>query len=58
MRYFQITLFLFAALSFITALFFIGSVTGDVLWRSGIAILLIDVVCIMLWPQKSIVKTE
>lgn len=53
MRYFQIVVFLVAALSFIIALFFIGSVMGDVLWRIGIATLLFDVVCIMLWPDKS-----
>ena len=53
MRYFQIILFLVAALSFIVALFFIGSDTGLDLWRSGIAILLIDVVCLLLWPAKS-----
>ena len=53
MRYFQIILFLGAALSFIISLFFIGSVMGDVLWRIGIATLLFDVVCIMLWPDKS-----
>jgi len=44
MRYFQIVLFFTAALSFLVALVFAGTVTGDVLWRAGIAILL--------WPQK------
>jgi hypothetical protein len=52
MRYLQIVLFVGAALSFIIALFFAGTVTGDILWRAGIAILLFDVVCIMLWPTK------
>ena len=53
MRLFQIILFLVAVLSLFTALFFIGSDTGLDLWRSGVAILLIDVVCLMLWPAKS-----
>jgi len=53
MRLFQIILFLVAALSFIAALFFIGSDTGLDLWRAGVAILFIDVVCLMLWPAKS-----
>lgn len=53
MRYFQIVLFLSAALSFILSLFFVGTVAGDVLWRAGIAILLFDMVCIMLWQDKS-----
>lgn len=52
MRYFQIVLFFGAALSFIIALFFIGTVTGDILWRIGVSTLLFDVVCIMLWPDK------
>ena len=52
MRYLQIVLFIGAALSFIIALFFAGTVKGDILWRAGIAILLFDVVCIMLWPTK------
>ena len=53
MRYLQLVLFFGAALSFIIAIFFAGRVTGDILWRAGIAALLLDVVCIMLWPYKS-----
>ena len=53
MRLIQIIIFLVAALSLISALFFIGSDTGLDLWRAGIAILLIDVVFLMLWPAKS-----
>jgi len=53
MRYFQIVLFLMAALSFISSLFFVGSIIGDVLWRAGMATLLFDIVCIMLWPRTS-----
>ena len=53
MRYFQIILFFIAALSFIIAVFFTGTEIGDILWRLGIAILLFDVVCIMLWPNRS-----
>ena len=53
MKYFQIVLFLCAALSFILSLFFVGIVTGDILWRAGISFLLFDMVCLMLWPDKS-----
>jgi hypothetical protein len=53
MRVFQIILFFVALLDLISALIFAGSVMGDILWRVGIAILLIDVVCIMLWPEKT-----
>ena len=52
MRYFQIVLFFSAAFSLIIAIFFAGTVMGDILWRAGIAILLFDVVCILLWPDK------
>jgi hypothetical protein len=52
MRYLQVVLFFCAALSLIIALFFAGTVMGDIMWRVGIAILLLDVVCIMLWRNK------
>jgi hypothetical protein len=53
MRNLQIILFVIAVLSFIMALIYAGSVTGDILWRAGIAVLLIDIVFIMLWPGKT-----
>ena len=53
MRNLQIVLFVIAALSFIIAVFFAGTEMGDILWRAGIAILLLDVVCIKLWPDKA-----
>jgi hypothetical protein len=51
MRFVQIALLCVAVLVFVTALFFAGTNTGDVLWRVGVAALLVDVVCIMLWPR-------
>ena len=53
MKLLQIVLFLVAVLIFIAAAFYIGSDTGLDLWRAGLAILLIDVVCLLLWPAKS-----
>ena len=53
MRSLQIILFVIAILAFITALVFAGSLTGDIFWRSGMSILLIDVVFIMLWSDKT-----
>jgi hypothetical protein len=50
MRYLQIILFVVGIAAFFAAVFFIGSDTGDTLWRVGVAALLVDVVCIMLWP--------
>ncbi|MCG6964254.1 MAG: hypothetical protein LJE95_13420 [Acidobacteria bacterium] len=51
MRRLQTVLFLLAIVALLGAIPFAGSVMGDVLWRAGIAALLVDVVCIMLWPQ-------
>ncbi len=51
MRYFQVFLFVLALLAFVAAAFFIGSDTGDALWRGGGAALLLDIVCIMLWQK-------
>lgn len=53
MRYLQIVILAIAVIGFIVAVFFAGSGTGDIMWRAGIAILLLDVVCIMLWPEKA-----
>jgi len=50
MRSLQIVLFIVGVAAFIAALAFIGNDTGDTLWRAGVAVLLLDVVCMMLWP--------
>jgi hypothetical protein len=57
MRYLQILVFALGLAALITAIFFVGTDTGLSLWRAGVAILLIDVVCIMLWPT-SVFKKE
>lgn len=53
MRILQIVLFVVAVLAFIIAVIFAGSGTGDIFWRAGMALLLLDIVCIMLWPDKT-----
>ena len=50
MRQLQVGIFVLALAAFITSVFFIGSDTGDALWRAGVAGLLIDMVAIKLWP--------
>ena len=50
MRTFQFILFILGMVAFITALFFVGTQDGDTSWRFGVAVLLLDVVCIKLWP--------
>ncbi len=53
MRILQIILFVIAIIAFLIALVYTGSVTGEILWQPGIAILLIDMVFIMLWSDKT-----
>jgi hypothetical protein len=54
MRYLQIFVFVVGLAAFIAAIFLIGTDTGDTLWRVGVAVLLLDVVCIMLWPTPAL----
>jgi len=51
MRQFQITIFILATASLIASAFEIGPNSGDYLLYAGIATLLVDVVCIQLWPS-------
>ena len=51
-RKFQVTLFVLAVISFITAAICTGSLAGDALWRAGVALLLGDLVCLRLWPSS------
>ena len=52
MRLLQVVVFVGAVAALLAALFFVGSGTGDALWRAGIAALLADVVGIQLWPAR------
>ena len=53
MRYLQIVLFFIGLIAFILAAIYAGGTTGDIMWRAGMAILLIDVVCVMLWGKSN-----
>ena len=53
MRLIQVILIFVGLAAFLAAVFFVGTDTGDVLWRVGVAALLLDIVCIMLWPARS-----
>ena len=57
MRNLQICVLFVGLAVFIAAIFFAGAVTGDILWRVGIAALLLYAVCIMLWPRPAIRNT-
>jgi Na+-translocating ferredoxin:NAD+ oxidoreductase RnfD subunit len=52
MRRLQVVLLVLALAALIAALFFVGTDTGDALWRAGIASLLLDIVVIKLWPTS------
>ena len=58
MRWLQITFFALGSVSFLAALFFRGTLTGEDLWKAGIAIMLGDVVLILLWPRKGKVRSD
>ncbi len=51
MRLFQITLFILGIASLIASLIGMGKDYGETFYNAGIAILLIDVVCLQLWPS-------
>jgi len=51
MRIVQIIGFFVGIVAFGAAAAFTGGETGDTLWRTGVAILLTDIVLIMLWPS-------
>lgn len=53
MRALQVTLFALGTLAFLVALAVAGSELGDILWRVGIAVMLIDLVMMKLWPAAS-----
>ena len=50
MRIFQISILILGGVVFCGALFYIGRQTGEDLWKTGVAVLLFDVVCLQLWP--------
>lgn len=50
MRQSQIAFFVLGAVSLIASAFGIGKDYGETLYNAGIALLLLDVVCIQLWP--------
>jgi hypothetical protein len=52
MRIVQVVLFVLGVLCFLSSLGFVGSQTGDILWRAGMATLVTDMLCVMLWPRS------
>jgi hypothetical protein len=52
MRQFQVIAFLLGVLVFLGSACFIGKEMGDTLWKVGVAIMLGDIVCFLLWPTR------
>jgi hypothetical protein len=52
LRQFQIAVFAMGVLSFLAAAVFWSDFVGDVCWRVGMALMLGNVVCILLWPSR------
>ena len=50
MRVLQIAVFVVGLLTFFAALAVAGDEMGDILWRVGVAFMLIDLVIMRLWP--------
>ena len=51
MRQFQIVMFILGAAALIASAFGIGKDFGETLYKTGIAFLLLDVVCLLFWPS-------
>ena len=51
MRQMGIGVFALGLISFVSAGFFTGEETGDILWRIGVAAMLVDLVALKLWSS-------
>ena len=51
MRQAQIALFILGTAAFIASAFGAGPHYGELMYKTGLALLLIDVVCVLLWPK-------
>ena len=52
MRILEIVAFFVALTALIAALVTAGTPLGDIFWRAGIAVLLVDIVMMMIWPRS------
>ena len=52
MRILEIVSFFVALTALIAALVTAGTALGDIFWRAGIAVLLVDIVMMMIWPRS------
>ncbi len=52
MRFLEVLAFFLALIALVAALITAGTTLGDIFWRVGIAVLLVDIVMMMLWPPS------
>lgn len=50
MRTLQVLLFALAVLAFLVSAAFAGDLLGDIFWRAGVAMVLVDLAAMRLWP--------
>lgn len=53
MRVLERGLFILGVVAFLASAVAVGTALGDVLWRACVALMLIDLVLIQLWPGSS-----
>lgn len=56
MRLFQIIAFFFGVAAFLVSAAFTETSTGETLWKVGVAIMIANIVCILLWPSPKKLK--
>ncbi len=54
MRQFQIVGFGLGLAAFAVSAFFAGKLMGDTFWKVGMAVMISDIVCILLWPAAKL----
>jgi len=57
MRTLQVVLFVAGLVVFVAALLVAGGVLGDIFWRTGVALMLADLVLMKLWPAVKMPHT-
>lgn len=50
--------FILGVMAFLASAVAVGTALGDVLWRACVALMLIDLVLVQLWPMTGPAKTE
>jgi hypothetical protein len=52
MRILQVAGFVLGVAAFLAAALYTGTNMGETLWKTGMAVLVSDIVLVLLWPRK------